>query len=707
MGGHTIVVAMIDSYTEVSPSLTGLKIFTRGTLSTRTKVFKRPTGSGQVEVYETGRYFTVTGEHWPEAATTVSANQAGIDAVVSMFQTWSEQDRPQRQNAGRLPEVSADDDRETALAALAVLDPDCGYNQWLRIGQALHSVSPSLVDEFDAWSRQSDKYTNGEPARKWRSFSAGGGVTLSTLCWYADQTGQDWRPKRHLNGNSVDSVYLVYASGEWPEPIPLVSDEVAKFPDGVFPSWLDRYIRELSVATQTPIDLPAGMALAVLSVCCQKKFAVVPRPGWLEPLSLYVLNLMDPANRKTAVVSAVANPVRLYQRQQAETYAPMVRASISKYEVLTKQRNEFVNAAAKAPFGAEREHLMEQVRSIDEEIAANPILTEPLFLADDITPETLATRMLANGGRMGILSAEADAFDVMAGRYSKNGQSNINIYLKSHSGDDHRVDRGSRPSEFLRSPALAIGCLVQPEVMTGLLNQKTFRGRGLLGRFLYQKPVTLLGRREINPPSVDPITEAAYTHGIMQLMGLPANQDFDGQYVPQYLSLTKEARESFYSFAGEIEPQLGEFGRLATITDWAGKLAGQTARIAALLHIAEHGIDGQIPPVVSAESMAAAVTIGRYLMSHAEAVFGMMGDNQTIETAKHVLAAIQRNQLKEFSKRDIHQLVRRRVSSPDDLDRPLTLLEDHHYIRRLPDKKQQATTGRKPSPTYAVNPKSI
>jgi putative DNA primase/helicase len=55
------IVAHLDSYTEASPSETGLHIICKGTL---------PEGRrrmGPVEMYDTARFFTVTGEHIPGA----------------------------------------------------------------------------------------------------------------------------------------------------------------------------------------------------------------------------------------------------------------------------------------------------------------------------------------------------------------------------------------------------------------------------------------------------------------------------------------------------------------------------------------------------------------------------------------------------------------------------------------------------------------
>lgn len=51
------IVREIDSYTEISPSGTGIRIFARGVLPNGWR--KR----GRIEMYDSGRYLTVTGAH--------------------------------------------------------------------------------------------------------------------------------------------------------------------------------------------------------------------------------------------------------------------------------------------------------------------------------------------------------------------------------------------------------------------------------------------------------------------------------------------------------------------------------------------------------------------------------------------------------------------------------------------------------------------
>ncbi len=78
-----------------------------------------------------------------------------------------------------------------AVKALWTLPPECAddYDAWLTAGQALHSVDEALCDEWDEWSKQSEKYRNGACHQKWRSFSSGGGITAGTLYHNAKQYG--------------------------------------------------------------------------------------------------------------------------------------------------------------------------------------------------------------------------------------------------------------------------------------------------------------------------------------------------------------------------------------------------------------------------------------------------------------------------------------------------------------------------------------
>lgn len=82
----------VKSYAEVSPSLTGVKIFVRGQLPDGIrKKHPRPEG-GEIELYSTGRFFTVTGQRVFGSPDDVRDCQTGINCLLMMVESW----RPQQ-----------------------------------------------------------------------------------------------------------------------------------------------------------------------------------------------------------------------------------------------------------------------------------------------------------------------------------------------------------------------------------------------------------------------------------------------------------------------------------------------------------------------------------------------------------------------------------------------------------------------------------
>ncbi len=105
--------------------------------------------------------------------------------------------------------------------------------------------------------------------------------------------------------------------------------------------------------------------------------------------------------------------------------------------------------------------------------------------------------MAANGEAMSVLSDEGGIFDILSGLYS-DGKANIDLFLQAHAGSPVRVDRKSGPPVFMERPVLSMGLTVQPQVIKSICGNKTFRGRGLLGRFLYAIPKSNIGSRAIS-----------------------------------------------------------------------------------------------------------------------------------------------------------------------------------------------------------------
>lgn len=73
------MVKWLDSYTEISPSGKGVKVWTKAKKPGKKCRVQR--GDGQVEMYDTARFFTVTGHCWGEGPEQVRACQHEIDGL--------------------------------------------------------------------------------------------------------------------------------------------------------------------------------------------------------------------------------------------------------------------------------------------------------------------------------------------------------------------------------------------------------------------------------------------------------------------------------------------------------------------------------------------------------------------------------------------------------------------------------------------------
>jgi replicative DNA helicase len=508
----------------------------------------------------------------------------------------------------------------------------------------------------------------------------------------------------HLAGELADTTTTANGGRGWELPVPFGAiGEVSAFPVEVLPGWLGEYVAGVATATQTPPDLAGMLALAVLATVAAGAVEVEPRSGWREPLCLFVAVGMDAGTRKSSVFSAMTRPVADFEREQAAAALPGITETAVLRRIADQAAATAEAAAGKAPAGKLEEARAEAIARAAE--AASLVVPPlPRWLVDDATPEALAG-LLATYGRIALLSPEGDVFDQMAGRYNQSSGPNLGVYLKGHAGDLLKVDRRGRPPEYVERPCLTIGLAVQPEVLRGLASRPGFGGRGLLARFLYSLPPSLVGHRQ---PGTPPVPLEVADRYALELQALAASLNAPaGEGGPAVLTLDAEAGELLLAFERDLEPRLAAgSGDLDHLAGWAAKLAGATCRIAGLLHLASHLRDGWAQPI-NADTFAATARLAVYLIQHARAVFDLMGADPRVDDARWLLDWMTRTSRTQFSRRDAHQATPRgRFPKATDLEPALRLLEEHGYLRRLDPEPPRDLhgRGRPASPRFLVNP---
>lgn len=491
--------------------------------------------------------------------------------------------------------------------------------------------------------------------------------------------------------SSVHFVHSVQDGQNWEMPISFDEVETHPFPVKCLPAQLAEFVMALAESTQTPLEMAGVLSLGVLATAFQSKFTVEITPDWREPLCLYCVAVAPPGERKSAVISALTNPIFAFEQEFHRMESVAIAQNQAEKELLEKSLEAAKSAAAKGKGNFEEKR--EEVLTLSAELAQFKELHPLRLLVDDTTPEKLVDLMDVQGGSITVCSAEGGLFDAIAGRYDRTA--NFDVYLKGHAGDTIVVDRIGRKTNCIPNPRLTIILTIQPEVLSGIMRNASFRGRGLCGRFLYAMCKSKVGYREISPPPIPDAVREKYKAFVWHI--LPPALDGSG-----IIHLSPDADEIRKQYQGQVEHRLGN--EWESMRDWGGKVVGAAVRIAALIHAAEAPGD-PTETTIQGETMVRAVKIAESLSSHAEAAYQLMGANEDHENARYLWRKLRECGQDEISKRDLFRLVRGKFKKADDIETPLSVLAEYGYIRI--EEMERRGAGRKASPKIKVNPLAL
>jgi putative DNA primase/helicase len=276
------------------------------------------------------------------------------------------------------------------------------------------------------------------------------------------------------------------------------------------------------------------------------------------------------------------------------------------------------------------------------------------------------------------------------------GAANNDVFLQGHAGSAMRVDRAGRFAH-IDKPALSFGLLIQPATLADVASSSKFRNTGLLARFLWAMPVSNVGQRDVRKHSPIPAhVSEEYERRLFQLLeGVPAPST-----APKVLPLAAAAREEWLDMAAAIELEQGDGGRYESISDWTSKLPGAVARIAALLELAQVGLQAN---QVSHESMERAIQLARLLIPHVQAAFGLLGTDAVDNDASAILKWVRAGGRTEFTRREAQKAQEGRFRSVDRLQKALERLEQQDVLRGF----NRHNKGAPPTMMLRVNPKVL
>jgi putative DNA primase/helicase len=491
----------------------------------------------------------------------------------------------------------------------------------------------------------------------------------STATWESGDDFADAQEGTRPEGKTRDGFDM---SSPWDEPIPLpATRDSVQFCPGVFGDLVADFVMAVATETATRVDLPAIAALGVVSAVIAGAVVVEVHAGWHVPVNLYTNVLVAPGEGKSPVLAKVGRPLALVEQERQDRITPLRVATQSRLRIAEGRLKKLEKAAADAP-PEERLRAQKEALQAAEEVAAIKVPAIPRVSTRDATPEALVQLIAQQGGRIAVVTDEGSEFFQMASRYSGTGKANFGIYIDGWDAKRHASDRVGRESIVIKRATLSVCLFGQPIVLVELAADPQMAGRGLLSRFLWSLPSTMVGFRPIDGEPVSDVLVEEWSGLIVRL----AREAEAVQGTPIVLPLSPAARVLWDAWREQHEPRLrSDSGDLSSIAEWGSKLPGQALRLAGNLHALRTGhMAGEIDDA----TMSAALTVADYFTDHALKVFAKMKADPGFNDAALVLRWLQERGIYEFSKRDIYKS---KEWDATRTTRALELLADYGWVR--------------------------
>lgn len=333
--------------------------------------------------------------------------------------------------------------------------------------------------------------------------------------------------------------------------------------------------------------------LGALSCAAQGAYDV-ERPSGAKniPVSLYLLTIADPSERKTSVDDYFFKPLRDFESKNLESHLEENYKYHREYKKWDLERKVIEKEFIKSIKNEDEESRIKFNDKIDELLKIMPVKpVGPRFIYDDTTPEALLEDMYNNRSLACLVTSEANS--VLNGR-ALTALHHINS-LWSKSGA--RIDRISKPSFFLDENArLTLALMTQNSVVKQFIESKgeKAKGTGFLSRMLVSSPPRLSGTRSYSLDNEVPKPEEyeKYKERILKLI-TQVDKIWNSKVSadplkPEVLRFNDSAKRLWREYADQIEERQNIDGIYYFATDHAGKLMENITRVAALMHLLEN-----------------------------------------------------------------------------------------------------------------------
>ena len=410
-----------------------------------------------------------------------------------------------------------------------------------------------------------------------------------------------------------------------PEPVP-------EFPNDVFPKSIQAFVDMISESQQVDKAMVSCGVLATMAAVTMGKFAVKhpDNSGHWEHLALYITCIAKPSERKSGVLNYTATiPINKYLHEcgAIDDFKKQMQEATAKEKAISIRQKALEKALQKnAEDKEKREEIETALLDTAKEAAQITTPTDPRFIASNCTPEALAQRMQSTSELAFLCSAEADSLAILSGLYNSGGAS-LDLMCKGKNGETTIINRIRDGGNIvLSSPLISILQMIQPGIWENITQNKRLTYSGFLARMLRCKineretPVKYVNNIPVNKDLCD-----TYNSIIGDFLSIPRNIEA----LPLSLRFSDQAKNIMQANMQPLYDEQIKGGKYSDsgISEFIGKLPGDCARIAAILHLMAnpvtdkqyHGEPSLITAIenpITAEEAQAACNIAYYFLEN-------------------------------------------------------------------------------------------
>jgi hypothetical protein len=342
-------------------------------------------------------------------------------------------------------------------------------------------------------------------------------------------------------------------------------------------------IHQVAEATQAPPPMVVQGGLATASFLLQNLVDVEKPNGEVVPPSQYFIAVAVSGERKTTLDNQFSKDISELEAGLDDAYKQEVSDYELEHEIWKAKKRGLLKTAVNEGDEDTITRLYEH-----EQMKPHYPSRRGIRTFSDTTPEAALEIFDRESVKSAILRS-SEGEEILSGPAARK----LSLWNSLWGGDPVRVDRKTS-SSFVVNPRATLYIQAQPSIMQRFVAKggENARGIGFFARAHITYPMTTQGFRRVKEIVKTPNPD--YENWVKELFELNLQANKVPDFKRTIIGFSRQATERWFIVANEIEREIRIGGRFEGYGDHASKLADNIARMAVLLHCAEHGLKGEV-----------------------------------------------------------------------------------------------------------------